>query len=139
VGAARTIGATARDRRLVGALLVLQAVISAGFAVFPTDPDGIPMTAIGAVHLTVFYAYAMVTPLQLALFGVVFGRDPRWQRARAPTLAAATAMVASGLLVPAALYGPLLPWLGLLERVYVAIPMAWQVVVAGRAVRLTRA
>jgi hypothetical protein len=137
IGAPRVIGTTPSERRLIRAFLLLQVAISVGFALFPTDPDGVPLTTVGAIHLGVFYTYAVATPLLLVVFGLLFRRDRTWQRAAAPTLAAAAVMIGSGFLVPVALYGPLLPWLGLLERLYVAIPMGWQVVVAIRAYRLS--
>ena len=56
--------------------------------------------------------------------------------AACPTALAAVVTVVATLLVPFTIAGPLEPWLGLLERIYVAIPGAWQALVAVRALRL---
>ena len=56
--------------------------------------------------------------------------------AACPTALAAVVTVVATLLVPFTIAGPLEPWLGLLERIYVAIPGAWQVVVTLRALGL---
>jgi hypothetical membrane protein len=126
-GLSNVLGATARDRWIVRGLLLLQAVIGLGFAVLPTDPEGVPETAAGGLHLFDFYLYAVTMPLTLLVLGSVMRRDPRWRGAARPTLIAASLVVVSIALVPATLDGPLTPWLGLLERVFVAIPSVWQV------------
>jgi hypothetical membrane protein len=126
-GLSNVLGATARDRWIVRGLLLLQAVIGLGFAVLPTDPEGVPETATGGLHLFDFYLYAVTMPLTLLVLGSVMRRDPRWRGAARPTLIAASLVVVSIALVPATLDGPLTPWLGLLERVFVAIPSVWQV------------
>ncbi len=42
-GLAGVLGSTARDRTLVRGLLLLQAGIILGFALLPTDPEGVPI------------------------------------------------------------------------------------------------
>jgi hypothetical protein len=66
-------------------------------------------------------------PLTLVVLGLVMRGDRRWQGSARPTLIAAVLVVGSSFLVPLTLEGPLTPWLGLLERLYVAIPSVWQV------------
>jgi hypothetical membrane protein len=127
LGLSNVLGATARDRSIVRGLLLLQAVIGLGFAVLPTDPEGVPETTTGGLHLFDFYLYALTMPLTLLVLGLVMRRDPRWRGAARPTLIAASLAMVSIALVPATLDGPLTPWLGLLERVFVAIPSVWQV------------
>jgi hypothetical protein len=135
VGAGRVMGATPRDRGLVRGLFLLQASVVLAFAMFPTDPDGTPTSFVGLLHLATFFAYAIVTPITLIVVGRVFRRDPRWTSAASPTVLAGVLMAASTVLAPVVLGGPLYPWLGLLERIYVGIPAAWQIVVAVRAIR----
>jgi hypothetical protein len=94
--------------------------------IFPTDLAARAVTTIGAIHLAIFYAYAVTMPLTLLALGLAMRRDPRWQGSAGPTLIAAGLVVLSTALVPSTLDGPLTPWLGLLERLYVAIPSVWQ-------------
>jgi hypothetical protein len=65
-------------------------------------------------------------------------RDSRWRTIALPSLIAAGLVLVATVLVPATVDGPLRPWLGLLERLYVAIPSVWQVgvgLVAWRSLR----
>ena len=135
-GLSSVLGSTARDRALVRGLLLLQAVIGLGFAILPTDPDGVATTMIGRLHLLDFDLYALTMPLTLVVLALVMRRDPRWRVAAGPTFLAAGLVVVAAALVPATLAGPLTPWLGLLERLYVAIPSIWQVAVGVAAWRL---
>lgn len=137
-GLSGVLGVTARQRRLVLGLLLLQAALSIGFAVFKTDLERPGITPVGKVHLAIFFAYALSMPATLLVLGIVMRGDPRWQRVARPTVAAGLLVIASSALVPATLYGPLAPWLGLLERGYVAIPSIWQVGVGLMAWRISR-
>ena len=146
-GLSSVLGVTGRDRAIVRGLLLLQAAIAIAFVIFPTDPDGVPRSTIGLLHLANFYLYAATMPLTLVALGLVMRRDPRWRGSARPTLLAAALVVASSALVPATIQGPLTPWLGLLERLYVAFPAIWQVAAgvvawrlatAGHAARSTR-
>ncbi len=137
-GLSSVLGETGRQRALVRGVLLVQAGIAFGFAVLPTDPVGAPTSTIGALHLVDFYLYSITMPLTLIALGLVMRRDARWHRAARPTLAAAGLVLLATALVPATVDGPLTPWLGLLERLYVAVPSAWQVsagIVAWRLVR----
>jgi hypothetical protein len=136
IGAGRVLATTPRDRTIIRAVFATQAAISLAFALLPTDAAGSPTTLVGELHLATFYAYAIAMPASLVLVGRVFARDPAWRPATRPTDVAAVLMVVASLLVPLTIAGPLEPWLGLLERIYVAIPGAWQVAVALRALRL---
>ena len=136
IGAGRVIGSSPRDRAIVRAVFAVQAAIAMAFALLPTDPTGAPETLVGGLHLATFFIYAVATPASLILVGRVFGRDPAWRSAARQTAASATLMVVGTLMVPLALAGPLESWLGLLERVYVAIPGIWQLAVALRALGL---
>jgi len=126
-GLSAVLGATPRDRAIVRGLLLVQAAIALGFAVLPTDAEGLPTTTIGALHLLDFYLYAVTMPLTLLALGLVMRRDPRWRGSVRFTLTAAALALAGIALVPATLAGPLTPWLGLLERLFIAIPSVWQV------------
>lgn len=138
LGLSAVLGVNPRHRAIVRWLLVLQAVIAFGFAILPTDPSGAPTSVVGSLHLADFYAYAMTMPLTLLALGLVIRLDPRWSAAGAvrPTLVAAGLALASIALVPATIDGPLTPWLGLLERVFIAIPSVWQVYAAVIAWRI---
>jgi len=127
-GLSSVLGTTPADRTVVRLLLLLQAVIAFGFAILPTDPEGAPVTTVGSLHLFDFYAYAVTMPLTLLALGLFMRRDPRWSGGAARwTLVAAALALVGIVLVPATLDGPLTPWLGLLERLFVAIPSVWQV------------
>lgn len=139
IGLSSVLGQTARQRRLVLVLLLLQAAVAAGFALLPTDPEGVPATTIGRLHLANFYLYSVTMPLTLVAIGIVMRGDPRWQRVSGPTLGAAALVVLAIALVPVTIDGPLTPWLGLLERLYVAIPSLWQVGAGLVAWRVARA
>lgn len=128
-----------RDHALVRGLLLIQAAIAIGFAILPTDAEGAPVTTVGTLHLLDFYAYAVTMPLTLLVLGLVMRRDPRWHASARPTLLAAAVAIASIGLVPATIDGSLTPWLGLLERVFVAIPSLWQVGAGLMAWRVVRA
>lgn len=137
-GLSSVLGASARDQAIVRRLFLLQAAITLGFAILPTDPEGTPVSTIGTLHLADFYLYAITLPLTLLVVGFLMRSDPRWHGSVRPTLIAAGLVIVSGALVPATIDGPLTPWLGLLERLYVAIPSVWQVgagIVAWRLVR----
>ena len=135
VGLARVLGATPRDARIVRGLLLLLAALAIGFAIFPTDLEARGLTTVGRIHLGIFYAYAIAMPLTLLEVGLVMRRDARWTSIARPTIAAAVFVIIAIALVPLTLDGPLTPWLGLLERVYVAIPSIWQVAVGIAALR----
>jgi hypothetical protein len=131
LGLSQVLGATPRDRTVVQWLLLIQAAIAFGFAILPTDAIGAPTSTIGALHLLDFYAYAVTMPLTLLVLALVMRRDPRWSGAAASRTLVAAALALVGIaLVPATLDGPLTPWLGLLERLFVAIPSVWQVAAA---------
>ena len=140
-GLSSVLGATPRDRSIVRALVFVQAAIAFGFAILPAHPgpEHAPVTTVGALHLANFYLYAVTMPLTLLALGLVMRRDVRWLGSVRPTLAAAGVVLASIALVPATLAGPLTPWLGLLERVFVAIPSIWQVGAGILAWRIARA
>jgi len=75
-------------------------------------------------------------PITLFVLAGIFVRDPRWHGAIRGTRIAGLLMLISAALVPLTVDGPLLPYLGLLERAYVAIPSAWQIVIAIHALRI---
>jgi hypothetical membrane protein len=142
-GLSSVLGATPRERSIVRALLLVQALIAFGFAILPADlgPERAPVSIVGTLHLANFYLYAVTMPPTLLAFGLVMRRDPRWRGSVRPTFLAAAVVLVSIALVPATLDGPLTPWLGLLERVFVAVPSIWQVgagIVAWRILRARR-
>jgi len=136
IGAARVIGRDRRERWIVRGLFLLQSGIGFAFAVLPTDADGERITLVARLHLANFYLYAISMPITLIVLARVFARDPRWATAAGGTRLAGTLMLVSIALVPLTVAGPLLPYLGALERIYVAIPSVWQFAVARRALRV---
>lgn len=128
-GLSSALGATPRDRLMVRALLLIQALIAFGFAILPADagPERAPVSTVGALHLANFFLYAITMPITLLALGLVMRRDARWLGSARPTFVATAIVLVSIALVPATLDGPLTPWLGLLERIFVAIPSIWQV------------
>jgi hypothetical protein len=138
LGLSSVLGVTRRQRSVVRGLLVVQAGVALGFALLPTDPPGVPTSPIGALHQLDFYLYAVTMPLTLAVLGHVMRGDERWTMAVRPTFVAAGLVMLATALVPATINGPLTPWLGLLERVYVAVPSVWQVGAGIFSIRLVR-
>ncbi len=136
-GLSRVLGATPGPRALTLGLLLLQAAIAVAFALLPTDPKGAPTTTVGTLHLLNFYLYSVTMPLTLVALGLVMRGDPRWRGFARVTLAAAALVLLATALVPVTVDGPLTPWLGLLERMYVAVPSVWQVAAGMVAWRLT--
>ena len=139
VGLSMLLGLTARQRAIVRRLLLLQAALAIGFAIFPTDLQARAVTTVGRIHLAIFYSYAVTMPVTLLAVGLVMRRDARWQGSARPTIVAGALVIAASVLVPLTLDGPLTPGLGLLERLYVAIPSLWQVGVGLVAWRLSAA
>ncbi len=136
IGAARVMGTTAADRRIIRALFLLQAGIGFAFALLPADAGGVRETVVGRLHLANFYLYAISMPITLFILARVFRRNPAWAGAARGTRIAGLLMAGSAALVPLTVSGPLEPYLGLLERLYVAIPSLWQALVAIRALRI---
>jgi len=138
VGMGRVLGVGRRDARRVAGLLGFLALLSFAFAALPTDPGERGVSLVGRLHLLAFGTYAAGLPVILWLLAGVMRRDPRWAAGAGPTRVVGVVLAASLVAVPITLYGPLLPWLGILERVYVAIPSIWQVAVALEALRRIR-
>jgi len=140
-GLSSVLGATPRERSIVRALVLVQALIAFGFAILPADPgpERGPVSTVGLLHLANFYLYAVTMPLTFLALGLVIRRDARWRGSVRPTFLAAAVVLVSIALVPATIDGPLTPWLGLLERVFVAIPSIWQVGAGVLSWRIVRA
>jgi len=139
-GMGRVLGASVSDRRRVWRLLAFQSLLVILFAAFPTGPDERGESAVGVLHLVNFATYSISMPVTLLLIARVMARDASWSGWAEPTRWAGRLVLVSSLLVPLTLYGPLLPWLGLLERLYVAIPTGWEAAVSVAALRrLSRA
>ena len=134
-GMGRVLGVTGAERRLVWRLLALQSILALLFAVVPTDPGARATSLVGVLHLANFGVYAVSMPVTLLLIARIMARDPRWVGWASPTRGAGVVALVSMALVPLTLYGRLLPWLGLLERIYVAIPTVWEAAVLMAALR----
>lgn len=134
-GVRRTMGATQRQRRLVELVVVVLAFLILLFALFPTDPPDVPRSSVGRLHLLVALGYSVALPVSAVVFAWVFARDARWHRHRRPTLLVALAQVALFPVLVNAVNGELRPWLGLIERLYFAIPSLWQAWIALAALR----
>jgi hypothetical membrane protein len=131
------LGSTPRERTFVRASQLLQGLIVLAFALVPTDPESAPVSTIGQLHLANYALYALTMPLTLLLVGVVMRRDRRWPRTAARLTVVAAALAITGIaLTPVTLDGPLRPWLGLLERLFVAIPSLWQIAAGLVSLRL---
>lgn len=135
VGMGRVLGSSAADRREVRALLLVQASLAIAFAAFPTDPVERGTSPVGRVHLLVFAAYAIALPLSLRALAAVMRRDVRWSGWARHTGRLGMVLAISTLLVPVTLYTPLVAWLGVLERLYVGLPTAWEAAISVAAMR----
>ncbi|HEX7972547.1 MAG TPA: DUF998 domain-containing protein [Thiobacillus sp.] len=94
-------------------------------AIFPIEAAGRPPTAVGLIHRVTTIASFPLELGALFLFSAAFGRDPRWRRRQAVSLAlsaVATAAMA-GFFLAAFLHR--LP--GLAERLALAGFLAWEV------------
>ena len=124
IGMGRVTGATPAARRRVRSALLVLAAIQLGFALFPTDPA--EATSLhGEIHTLVFAAFAITFPILAWRIAGPLRADRPWRRAGALTAAVAIVMTAALVTVPLTIAGPLEPWLGLLERIYVAVPSLW--------------
>lgn len=130
------LGSTPRDRGIVRGTQLLLGLIVLAFALVPTDPESAPASTIGRLHLLDYGLYTLAMPVTLLMTAVVMRHDPRWARLANPSLLAAALALVGIALTPLTLYGPLLPWLGLLERLFVAIPSIWQLAAGLFALRL---
>ena len=124
VGMGRIAGATPADRRQVrGALLVLAAV-ELGFAIFPANTsDGSSFH--GTAHMITLGVFAVAFPIVGFGIGAILRADPPWWRAGILTTIVSGVMALAIVGVVLVLAGPLDPWTGLLERIWVAIPSLW--------------
>jgi hypothetical membrane protein len=134
----RVLGSMPRDRAIIRGTQLLLGLIVLAFALVPTDPESAPASTIGRLHLFDYGLYTLAMPVTLLMTAVVMRRDPRWAPLATPTLVAAAFALLGIALTPVTLYGPLLPWLGLLERLFVAIPSIWQVAAGLFALHLGR-
>jgi len=124
VGMGRIAGATQVDRTAVrGALLVL-AAIELGFALFPANADG-GSTLHGSLHMGALGVFALAFPALGFRIGRILRRDPAWRSAGALTFAVAVFMAVAIVGVVLVVAGPLEPWTGVLERIYVGVPTLW--------------
>jgi hypothetical protein len=121
IGMGRIAGATPRDRATVRAILLILAAIELGFALFPARaPDGSSFH--GIVHVAIVFAFAAAFPVGMFPVAGILMRDPPWWRAGVLAAVAAAVMAVAIVGVILAVAGPLEPWTGLLERLWVAIP-----------------
>ncbi len=102
-------------------------------AIFPTDPGGADNTTTGVLHsiFATIAAIAMVAALPSMLFRL--HKDDRWRHYSSFTLA-----VAGLALLISALFGFSLisGWNGVLQRVSMALPFIWVMVMSIRLLRL---
>jgi hypothetical membrane protein len=121
VGMGRVAGVTSGDRVTVRAILIALAAIELGFALFPANaPDGSSFH--GTFHTVMVFVFAIAFPIGMFRVGRILRRDPPWWRAGLLADAAAAVMAVAILGVLLAVGGPLEPWTGVLERIWVAIP-----------------
>ena len=136
VGMGRVAGATHAARDRVRSALLILATIQLGFALFPTDP-GTATSLHGAVHLLVFAAFAVAFPIVAWRIAGPLRADPPWRRAGTLTAGVAVGMAVALVTVVLTIGGPLETYLGLLERVYVAVPSLWLVGIAAHGLVVT--
>jgi hypothetical membrane protein len=129
--AGRLVGGSGA-RRLTTALFVALGVLTVLFALFPTDPPGVPRSAVGRVHLSLALLAAVALPATCLSVAILRKREGRSWRG---TFLVGALLVASFPLLVLAVSGPLRPYLGLVERLYFALPSAWQANVAWSEMR----
>jgi hypothetical membrane protein len=136
IGLGRVAGVDAAARRRVRSALLVLAGILLAFALFPTD-GGDAVSLHGAIHMVVFLSFAIAFPLLSWRIAGPLRADPPWRRAGTLTVAVAIVMTIALFAVPVTLAGPLEPWLGLVERLYVGIPSLWLVGLAAHGLVVT--
>ncbi|MBA2254462.1 MAG: DUF998 domain-containing protein [Chloroflexi bacterium] len=136
LGLSRVLGVTRGQARAAAAVIAFLGLLIVIFALFPTDPPGVPRTSGGRIHLFTALAYALLLPATGLVLAWLFGRDARWHRYRRTTLLVALVQVVLFPVLVIAVVGELRPYLGLVERVTFAIPSLWQAAVALVGVRL---
>jgi hypothetical membrane protein len=136
IGMGRVAGADAVARRRVRSALLVLAGILLAFALFPTD-GGDVVSLHGAIHMVVFLAFAVAFPLVSWRIAGALRADPPWRRAGTLSVGVAIVMTVALFTVPVTLAGPLEPWLGLMERLYVGIPSLWLVGIAAHGLVVT--
>lgn len=137
-GVRDTLGATEVQRRVAALVVMVLALLTLLLALFPTDPPGVPRSPAGRGHLLVALGYSIALPASAVVFAGIFGRDARWRGYRRPTLFVALSLTALFPVLVNAVNGELRPWLGLIERLYFAIPSLWQAWIAFGALRISR-
>jgi hypothetical membrane protein len=136
IGMGRVAGADAVARRRVRSALLVLAGILLAFALFPTD-GGDVVSLHGTIHMVVFLAFAVAFPLVSWRIAGALRADPPWRRAGTLSVGVAIVMTVALFTVPVTLAGPLEPWLGLMERLYVGIPSLWLVGIAAHGLVVT--
>jgi hypothetical membrane protein len=136
VGMGRVAGADAAARHRVRSALLVLAAIQLGFALFPTDA-GDATSLHGAIHMLVFATFAVAFPIVAWRIAGPLRADPPWRRAGTLSRAVAVLMAVAIVTVPLTIAGPLEPWLGVLERIYVAVPSLWLAGVAAHGLLVT--
>ena len=136
VGMGRVAGATLADRAIVrGAVLVL-AALELGFALFPANRPG-GSSLHGTAHMLVLGTFAVAFPIAGFRMAAVLRRDPPWWRAGILTYGVSVLMAVAIVGVALVVGGPLDPWTGLLERIWVAVPSLWLVGLAAHGLVVT--
>ena len=132
------VGVRGRGGYIGAAALAMWGVGGLAAGIFSADPPGNwdqPPSLSGAVHGLAAMIAIAAFPLAAVLLTRNLSRDHRWQRFRGTLLALAAAVVLSFI----AFVGSLLPvfvspgppvWLGLTERVMLAVYVAWLAAVA---------
>jgi hypothetical membrane protein len=137
VGMGRVAGATSAARRRVRSALLVLAAIQLGFALFPTDAPGAATSLHGGIHMLVFATFAIAFPVLAWRIAGPLRADPPWRRAGTLTAGVAVGMAVAILTVVLTIGGPLEPYLGLLERAYVAVPSLWLAGIAAHGLVVT--
>jgi hypothetical protein len=87
--------------------------------------------------MVVFLAFAVAFPLVSWRIAGALRADPPWHRAGTLTVGVAIVMTVALFTVPVTIAGPLEPWLGLMERLYVGIPSLWLAGIAAHGLVVT--
>jgi hypothetical membrane protein len=124
VGMGRIAGATSADRRQVRGSLLVLATLELGFAVFPANAPG-GASFHGTAHMVTLGVFAIAFPFLGFRVAAVLRRDRPWWRAGVLTDAVSVTMAIAIVGVALVVFGPLDPWTGLLERMWVAVPSLW--------------
>jgi hypothetical membrane protein len=130
------IGPRSVAARLGTVLLGIASIGMLVAAIFPTDPEGAPLSRSGFIHGITFLPNVLSIILATGLLSASFGSDPRWRAYRRTAGTLVSLVVLAFFLQFIVLVRGAPP--GLANRLFVAVLLAWLLTTSVRLRALTR-